>query len=199
MAYKYLERPNQTAFSQSTQVVFVRSCLDSLYASRVSAFDPEINMSGTNLFLLSLHFCICSVWAKILLLAQDGMVANGGPAAQRGTQALPRKAELVQLKLSGPPRLALSLQTSKSQLPLFFFCCMARTLFLPAMLLFSQIDSYNPQAHFSLCFYLIVHLFISVVSCGHHIDRPLKRNVDRIRRGRNEFDVSRLTETQDYR
>ncbi|KAM0924708.1 hypothetical protein ACQ4PT_004655 [Festuca glaucescens] len=30
-------------------------------------------------------------------------------------------------------------------------------------------------------------------------DRPLKRNVDRIRRGRNEFDVSRLTETQDYR
>lgn len=30
-------------------------------------------------------------------------------------------------------------------------------------------------------------------------DRPLKRNVDRIRRGRNEFDVSRATETQDYR
>uniref|UniRef100_A0A453M1J0 Inositol polyphosphate-related phosphatase domain-containing protein n=1 Tax=Aegilops tauschii subsp. strangulata TaxID=200361 RepID=A0A453M1J0_AEGTS len=30
-------------------------------------------------------------------------------------------------------------------------------------------------------------------------DRSLKRNVDRVRRSRNEFDVSRLTEAQDYR
>ncbi|VAI23125.1 unnamed protein product [Triticum turgidum subsp. durum] len=52
------------------------------------------------------------------------VVMNGGPAARRGTQALPRKAEL---------------------------------------------------------------------------DRSLKRNVDRVLRSRNEFDVSRLTEAQDYR
>jgi hypothetical protein len=88
--------------------------------------------------LVRLHLLCSLVWPKTLLLqAQDGMVvASGGPAAQRGTLALPRKAaQLVQLKLwTTTPSSSLSLQTSsKSQLPLFCFCCMATTHFLPAI------------------------------------------------------------------
>lgn len=60
--------------------------------------------------------------AKFVLVTQDGMVVmNGGPAARRGTQALPRKAELVQLKHLDHAPLPLSLFGHQNRSYLFSF------------------------------------------------------------------------------
>ncbi|VAI46755.1 unnamed protein product [Triticum turgidum subsp. durum] len=138
-----------------------------------------------------------------MLLPKDGTkVINGGPAACRGTQALPRKAELVQLKHLDHAPPSLSLHTSKLQLPLFFLCCcLVRALFncYASFAKYKYKQSTYPIVCWSSPTYLIVSYYVYVVPYGPTSERSLKRNIDHVRRSGNEFDVSRLTKAQDYR
>jgi hypothetical protein len=45
----------------------------------------------------------------------------------------------------------------------------------------------------------MIALALHVVSCAPSDRSTHKRSADRARRGRNNFDVARLTEVQDYR